>query len=1355
MSFGSGGGGPIASAFVEIQADTTRASGTINSLLTQLESLQATIDVDAETGAITVATEAAVDAANTIAEVEGDAASIPATIEGSVESANTVAEIEGEAASIPAEIEGSVDAANKIARIEGEAVGITQEVEDSVQSADSTVQIDGDLGGLSGEVGGLRDQVDELQTATSGVTATFDNLRRSAAFVAVAATVRSAVLEAERFDSAMTTAETAIENTNQAAGILLDDVTDIADRLSLEIGVDTTDIVQAQAVLLTFDNISGEIFERTLNTMADLGAVLGTDMQDATIRFGRALNDPVEGLTQLSQLGIRFSDETREQIRVLADAGDALGAQELLLDALQREVEGMGAATANTTDIWRVAGNTVRRDFGAPLLEVVNTTGPRVTEAIMAMGPAFTNLGETAAPVIESLIELFISLEPAIGATTTVIAAATPALEALATTIEAIPDPLLQAVAAFTLLRTLNITSMFIGAGTAISGAVGHVRNYATQAAAAQLHTGTWRTSVGGLRGAVSGLTGVLSGANLVTAGLALGAVTLANSQQQAAQDAADHQARVEALRQALREADTAAEGLAAGLQALAEDGDETSRATSAVGLTTEEMSEVMLNASSSADALATAAEQAGVGNDTFINSLRDGNSVTSAYADAMSELEVSHSDAVHGTSDLDEAINELGGTIGWDGVHAIERQIDAADEMAEQQVDTAFSANEMTESMRDQILESDNIAGAYARWHDEQMRVENRQRAGIHFDAERARAMGEITNEQFQAITTTEDLADAESQLNAALADQPNLLRTATQMLDIYEGATGRNAENNRNFAHALEDVSTVLDTVEQMARGSLPPFETLESTMGDLHGEFDSTTTAGEAVDQVLGQLAVAADAAGFSGDDLAGIAQDLGVELSDLEWYIDAVNGSINDFVSGVESAMPQLSDHFDAADGLTLNDSMQALEDFRDSLSDFGDNLEALSPWPALQQQALEGGAEWIAVLGGAAQDGRTEMLDEMEPIAGDILGLQDDIVENAQTFAFEFALAMGYIAEHGVEAFGDHFDLESPTRDALEGGANAAETGSDLFFDAAGRAATKANSGYLDRLEIAGLTSREVDSAILSVEERFPWITAISGGFGTAANEGAEGSFNLDGIAGRSADHSIAAIWDRFTGMTTAGDQLGGSADTGLGSGMSGMRGTASSATNNAIGGVNSPGNLSAASSAGKPVGEAIAEGIRAGIAGAAGAVAAGARAMAQNAVAAAQSELKIYSPSRVFMEIGEQVGDGFTAGIDNRLADAEDVLRSLVSTPDIPGVDRVMSNMPSGSRTFIDGPTSPEPAQTSSSNDFIVNMGRESVVINVPQGTTPRQAETLGRAAERGFMDELTRRQIHAQARST
>lgn len=98
----------------------------------------------------------------------------------------------------------------------------------------------------------------------------------------------------------------------------------------------------------------------------------------------------------------------------------------------------------------------------------------------------------------------------------------------------------------------------------------------------------------------------------------------------------------------------------------------------------------------------------------------------------------------------------------------------------------------------------------------------------------------------------------------------------------------------------------------------------------------------------------------------------------------------------------------------------------------------------------------------------------------------------------------------------------------------------------------------------------------------------------------------------------------------------------------------------------------------AASSAGRSTAQGLANGILSGR----GAVVAAARAVAQAAASAMRAALKIHSPSRVTMELGEQTGAGFELGLANSLGDAIQSARGIVgsmnlvprpSAPDLTG----------------------------------------------------------------------------------
>lgn len=128
----------------------------------------------------------------------------------------------------------------------------------------------------------------------------------------------------------------------------LDHLQQKAEELMSETTFDDEAIKEAQAVLLTFGKVGEKAFDPALEAALNISTALGTDLQSAVIQVGKALNDPIAGLTGLTRAGIQFTDQQKEQIRAMVEAGDIAGAQGIILAELERQFGGMAQAMADT-----------------------------------------------------------------------------------------------------------------------------------------------------------------------------------------------------------------------------------------------------------------------------------------------------------------------------------------------------------------------------------------------------------------------------------------------------------------------------------------------------------------------------------------------------------------------------------------------------------------------------------------------------------------------------------------------------------------------------------------------------------------------------------------------------------------------------------------------------------------------------------------------------------------------------------------------------------------------------------------------------------------------------------------------
>lgn len=180
-----------------------------------------------------------------------------------------------------------------------------------------------------------------------------------------------------------------LESTGRVSGKTAIQLENMANTLQTSMGVANTAIMEVQARLLTFTKIVGNQFDETTKTIIDMSAVLGTDLNQAAIQVGKALNDPIQGLGALSRVGVSFTKQQKEQIKALQEGGDIISAQKMILAELKTEFGGASQAireNARSTAILK----DVQNEFGDALREIgMATDGLTITLLGFAKGLIF------------------------------------------------------------------------------------------------------------------------------------------------------------------------------------------------------------------------------------------------------------------------------------------------------------------------------------------------------------------------------------------------------------------------------------------------------------------------------------------------------------------------------------------------------------------------------------------------------------------------------------------------------------------------------------------------------------------------------------------------------------------------------------------------------------------------------------------------------------------------------------------------------------------------------------------------------------------------------------------------------
>jgi hypothetical protein len=146
----------------------------------------------------------------------------------------------------------------------------------------------------------------------------------------------------------MAQTEAVIRSTGGAAMISADEINRMAGAFQ-DITAFSDESVQAmQNILLTFTNIGMPIFKQTTQAVLDMSAALGTDLQGTAIQVGKALQDPILGITALRRVGVNFAADQVDVIKALVDTGRAAEAQQIILEELNKEFGGSAQAALGT-----------------------------------------------------------------------------------------------------------------------------------------------------------------------------------------------------------------------------------------------------------------------------------------------------------------------------------------------------------------------------------------------------------------------------------------------------------------------------------------------------------------------------------------------------------------------------------------------------------------------------------------------------------------------------------------------------------------------------------------------------------------------------------------------------------------------------------------------------------------------------------------------------------------------------------------------------------------------------------------------------------------------------------------------
>ena len=240
--------------------------------------------------------------------------------------------------------------------------------------------------------------VRNLTKGTSGLR-TFGRVAGLAAGAAgiggLVATVRVGIGEFNQQQKVIAQTNAVLKSTKGVANVTSKAISDLSTSLMRKTGIDDENIASGQNLLLTFTKVRNEVgrgnnvFDQATVLMTDLSVAMGKDLSSSAMLVGKALNDPIKGVSALSRAGVQFTASQKDSIKAMVESGDVMGAQKMILKEMEIQFGGSADAAGKTLsgqlNILKQTFNNLAGELVAKFMPVV----ARATQKLLAFVSEF------------------------------------------------------------------------------------------------------------------------------------------------------------------------------------------------------------------------------------------------------------------------------------------------------------------------------------------------------------------------------------------------------------------------------------------------------------------------------------------------------------------------------------------------------------------------------------------------------------------------------------------------------------------------------------------------------------------------------------------------------------------------------------------------------------------------------------------------------------------------------------------------------------------------------------------------------------------------------------------------------
>lgn len=232
----------------------------------------------------------------------------------------------------------------------------------------------------------------QLQSELSKLKTGFSTLARGGtiAFAGLSAALVGTSIKAREQQRIMNQTKAVIKSTGSAAGVTAEEMFELSKNLQKVTTFGDEVTLNGINLLLTFKEIGTKTLPRATEAMLDLSQAMNQGIKESAIQLGKALNDPVLGITALRRVGIQFTKDQEKTIKALAETGKIAEAQDLILSELESQFGGSARAAREGLGAYNALGNSL---------------GDLAEEIGLAAAPALTTLSNLVTGIVDELKE--------------------------------------------------------------------------------------------------------------------------------------------------------------------------------------------------------------------------------------------------------------------------------------------------------------------------------------------------------------------------------------------------------------------------------------------------------------------------------------------------------------------------------------------------------------------------------------------------------------------------------------------------------------------------------------------------------------------------------------------------------------------------------------------------------------------------------------------------------------------------------------------------------------------------------------------------------------------------------------